>query len=156
MITNFKRVDNGQLREAAFRELLTGARYPTRNVDQNMADLRAQIAANEKGREELLRMVEHFGLDVVRAYMGHVQDNAEESVRRVITALKPGSFELKLDNGACVKVAISVDRPRREATIDFVAGSHLLVAQCPPARQPLLTRPAGPVQPRHADPVADA
>ena len=78
---------------------------------QNVADLRAQVAANEKGREELLNMVDHFGLDVVQAYMQHVQDNAEESVRRVITRLSDGAFEYRLDNGAVIRVRIS-GRPR--------------------------------------------
>jgi 5-oxoprolinase (ATP-hydrolysing) len=107
------------LRERELRELLGAGRYPARNVEQNVADLRAQIAANEKGREELLKMVRHFGLDTVRAYMTHVQDNADESVRRVIAALSDGRFELTLDNGAVIRVAIAVDRSRREAKIDF-------------------------------------
>jgi 5-oxoprolinase (ATP-hydrolysing) len=97
-----------------------------RNVEQNIADLRAQVAANEKGVQELRRMVEHFGLDVVRAYMQHVQDNAEESVRRVIDVLKDGSFELPLDNGAVIRVAIRIDRARRAARIDFTGTSNQL------------------------------
>ncbi|MFC5478362.1 hydantoinase B/oxoprolinase family protein [Massilia suwonensis] len=121
LIDNFKLVDgrDGVLREAEARALLQGARYPARNPDQNMADLRAQVAANQKGVEELHRMVAHFGLDVVRAYMGHVQDNAEEAVRRVIGALKDGSFTVELDNGARIAVAITVDRAARSARIDF-------------------------------------
>ncbi len=106
--------------------LLTSGAYPARNPQQNLADLRAQIAANEKGREELLRMVEQFGLDVVRAYMQHVQDNAEESVRRVITRLKDGEFDYKLDNGALIRVRIEVDREDRSATIDFTGSSNQL------------------------------
>ncbi|MCL4748090.1 MAG: hydantoinase B/oxoprolinase family protein, partial [Burkholderiaceae bacterium] len=124
LITNFRLVERGRIREHELRELLAGARHPARNVEQNVADLRAQIAANEKGREELLRMVRHFGLDTVRAYMGHVQDNAEESVRRVIAALSDGSFELRLDNEAVIRVAIAVDRERREARIDFSGTSE--------------------------------
>jgi 5-oxoprolinase (ATP-hydrolysing) len=93
--------------------------YPSRNPQQNMADLKAQIAANEKGVQELRRMVEQFGLGVVQAYMGHVQDNAEESVRRVITQLKDGAFTLPLDNGAQIRVAIRVDAAQRTAEIDF-------------------------------------
>jgi len=93
--------------------------YPSRNPAQNMADLRAQIAANEKGVQELTRMVEQFGLDVVQAYMGHVQDNAEESVRRVITHLKSGRFTLPLDNGAQISVSIEVNATERSAVIDF-------------------------------------
>ena len=116
----------GRIREAELMALLTAGAYPARNPQQNLADLRAQIAANEKGREELLRMVEQFGLDVVRAYMQHVQDNAEESVRRVITRLKDGAFDYKLDNGALIRVRIAVDRPSRSATIDFTGSSDQL------------------------------
>ena len=128
LITNFKLVDglNGVLREDAARELLTGARYPARNPDQNMADLRAQVAANQKGVEELGKMVAVYGLDVVRAYMGHVQDNAEEAVRRVISALKDGSFHYALDNGAHIDVAIRVDAAARSAVVDFTGTSGQL------------------------------
>jgi len=119
LLTDFPLVRAGRMREAELREALASARWPARNPDQNLADLRAQVAANEKGREELLKMVQHFGLDVVRAYMGHVQDNAEASVRRVIGALKDGAFELPLDNGARICVRIAVDRARRAATVDF-------------------------------------
>ena len=123
LLTDFALVRAGRMREAEMLEALAGARWPARNPQQNLADLRAQIAANEKGREELLKMVQHFGLDVVRAYMGHVQDNAEASVRRVIGALKDGAFELTLDNGAVIRVSIAVDRARRSAVIDFVGTS---------------------------------
>ena len=116
----------GRIREAELMELLTSGPYPARNPQQNLADLRAQIAANEKGREELLKMVEQFGLDVVRAYMQHVQDNAEESVRRVITQLKDGEFDYPLDNGALIRVRIKVDRESRSATIDFTGSSDQL------------------------------
>jgi 5-oxoprolinase (ATP-hydrolysing) len=128
LIDNFKLVDgsDGILREDAARVLLTSARYPARNPDQNMADLRAQVAANQKGVEELHRMVAHFGLDVVRAYMGHVQDNAEEAVRRVISALKDGQYSYALDNGARIEVAIRVDRAKRSAEIDFTGTSAQL------------------------------
>jgi 5-oxoprolinase (ATP-hydrolysing) len=128
LIDNFKLVDglDGLLREAAVAALLTGARYPARNPDQNMADLRAQVAANQKGVDELRKMVAHFGLDVVRAYMGHVQDNAEEAVRRVITALKDGQYCLDLDNGARINVAIRVDQATRSAEIDFTGTSDQL------------------------------
>ena len=119
LITNFKLVERGRMREAELRALLAGAKHPARNIDQNLADLRAQIAANEKGREELLKMVRHFGLDVVSAYMRHVQDNAQESVRRVIDVLSDGAFELRLDNGARIRVAIRVDHATRSARIDF-------------------------------------
>ncbi|MEN3277474.1 MAG: hypothetical protein V7631_3264, partial [Massilia sp.] len=128
LINNFKLIDgqDGVLREEEVRALLTGARYPARNPDQNLADLRAQVAANQKGVEELRRMVEHFGLDVVRAYMGHVQDNAEEAVRRVIGALKDGDFTVDLDNGAKIAVAVRVDRAARSARIDFSGTSAQL------------------------------
>jgi 5-oxoprolinase (ATP-hydrolysing) len=113
----------GRLLEAECMAQLQSGPYPARNPQQNLADLKAQIAANEKGREELLRMVEQFGLDVVQAYMRHVQDNAEESVRRVITALHDGAFEYTLDNGAVIRVRIDVDRKTRSATIDFTGTS---------------------------------
>ncbi len=116
----------GRLREAECLAVLTGGPHPARNPQQNLADLKAQIAANEKGREELLRMVDAFGLDVVQAYMRHVQDNAEESVRRVITVLHDGAFDYRLDNGALIRVKITVDRNRREATIDFTGTSPQL------------------------------
>ncbi|NNG25809.1 hydantoinase B/oxoprolinase family protein [Telluria aromaticivorans] len=128
LIDNFKLVDgvDGILREQETRELLASARYPARNPDQNMADLRAQVAANQKGVEELHKMVAHFGLDVVRAYMGHVQDNAEEAVRRVISALKDGQYSYDLDNGARIEVAIRVDRDKRCAEVDFTGTSSQL------------------------------
>ena len=128
LIDNFKLVDglDGVLREQEARALLTGARYPARNPDQNMADLRAQVAANQKGVEELHKMVGYYGLDVVRAYMGHVQDNAEEAVRRVISALKDGRYSYDLDNGARIEVAIRVDRDTRSAEIDFTGTSGQL------------------------------
>jgi 5-oxoprolinase (ATP-hydrolysing) len=123
LIDNFKLVDAGIYREAEMRAILDGAKYPARNTDQNIADLRAQLAANEKGVFELGKMVGHFGLDVVRAYMGHVQDNAEESVRRVIDVLKDGSFTYPMDNGQQVKVSITIDKPNRSATVDFTGTS---------------------------------
>ena len=128
LINNFKLVDgaDGVLREEAARALLSGARYPARNPDQNMADLRAQVAANQKGVEELGKMVAYYGLEVVRAYMGHVQDNAEEAVRRVISALKDGSFHYRLDNGAHIDVAIRVDQASRSAEVDFTGTSGQL------------------------------
>ncbi|MBC7434674.1 MAG: hydantoinase B/oxoprolinase family protein [Bdellovibrionales bacterium] len=123
-INNVKLVQQGVLREAEMVELLKSGKYPSRNPQQNMADLKAQIAANEKGVQELRKMVEQFGLDVVQAYMGHVQDNAEESVRRVVTRLKDGSFTLPLDNGAQIKVAIRVNAAARSAEIDFTGTSQ--------------------------------
>ncbi|HEX5343446.1 MAG TPA: hydantoinase B/oxoprolinase family protein [Duganella sp.] len=126
LINNFKLVDGGRMLEDETRALLAGAQYPARNPDQNLADLRAQIAANQKGVEELHKMVAHFGLDVVQAYMGHVQDNAEEAVRRVISALKDGAFTLPLDNGAQIQVAVRVDQASRSAEIDFTGTSPQL------------------------------
>ncbi|HWM47153.1 MAG TPA: hydantoinase B/oxoprolinase family protein [Xanthobacteraceae bacterium] len=122
-IDNFKLVDRGRFREAELNELLTGARYPARNPPQNVNDLKAQIAANEKGVQELRRMVAHFSLPVVKAYMQHVQDNAAESVRRVIDRLHDSSFTYEMDQGTVVKVKISVDREKREATVDFTGTS---------------------------------
>ncbi len=118
-INNFLLVERGVLREAEMIALLKSGPYPSRNPAQNMADLKAQIAANEKGVQELRKMVGQFSLEVVLAYMNHVQDNAEESVRRVITRLKNGEFTLPLDNGAQIQVAIRVDTHHRSAEIDF-------------------------------------
>jgi 5-oxoprolinase (ATP-hydrolysing) len=122
-IDNVKLVDRGALREAEILALLASGPYPARNPAQNLADLKAQIAANEKGVQELHKMVAHFGLAVVQAYMRHVQDNAEESVRRVITRLKDGQFTLPLDNGAQICVAIRVNAAQRSAVIDFTGTS---------------------------------
>ncbi len=126
LIDNFKLVDGGRYREAETIALLSSGRYPARNVKQNLADLRAQIAANEKGTQELHKMVEHFGLDVVNAYMGHVQDNAEEAVRRVIDVLKDGEFRYEMDNGGVICVRIEIDRAGRRAVIDFTGTSAQL------------------------------
>jgi 5-oxoprolinase (ATP-hydrolysing) len=126
LIDNFLLVEQGRFREKETVALLASGKYPVRNVQQNVADLRAQIAANEKGVQELGRMVEHFGLDVVRAYMRHVQDNAEESVRRVIGVLKDGSFDYPLDNGARIRVQIKIGPDRRSARIDFTGTSAQL------------------------------
>jgi 5-oxoprolinase (ATP-hydrolysing) len=123
LIDNFLMVEEGRLRERETMEVLTSGRYPCRNPTQNMADLAAQIAACETGVQEVRKMVAHFGLDVVQAYMGHVQDNAEESVRRVLDVLKPGAFAYPLDNGSEIRVRITVDRQAREATIDFTGTS---------------------------------
>jgi len=123
LIDNFLLVEHGVFRETEIRKLLSSGQYPCRNLDQNIQDLTAQVAANETGIRELRTMVEHFGLSVVQAYMGHVQDNAEESVRRVLDVLKDGSFTYAMDNGAEIKVAITIDRDHREATIDFTGTS---------------------------------
>jgi 5-oxoprolinase (ATP-hydrolysing) len=126
LIDNFLLVEQGKFREKETIALLTSGRYPVRNVQQNIADLRAQIAANQKGVHELSRMVADFGLDVVRAYMRHVQDNAEESVRRVIGVLKDGEFDYPLDNGARIRVRIEIGKDRRSAKIDFSGTSAQL------------------------------
>ena len=126
LIDNWLLVADGVLREAEAVRLLRSARYPSRNPDTNIADLRAQIAANEKGVAELHRMVEHYGLDVVRAYMGYVQDNAEEAVRRVIPGLRDGECRYELDNGAVIKVAVRIDPRARTAEIDFTGTSPQL------------------------------
>jgi 5-oxoprolinase (ATP-hydrolysing) len=122
-IDNFKLVDRGTFREQALYDLLTKAKYPARNPLQNVNDLKAQIAANEKGVQELHKMVTLFGLDVVDAYMGHVQDNADESVRRVIDALHDCEFSYELDQGNVIAVKITVDKSKREATVDFTGTS---------------------------------
>jgi 5-oxoprolinase (ATP-hydrolysing) len=126
LIDNWLLVEDGRLREAETTGLLTTAEYPSRDPATNLADLRAQIAANAKGIDELRALTAHFGLDVVRAYMGHVQENAAESVRRVITALHDGEFTYELDNGARVAVAVRVNRAERTAEIDFTGTSPQL------------------------------
>ena len=126
LIDNFLLVEEGRLREQETVALLSSGKYPVRNVQQNLADLQAQIAANEKGVQALREMVAHFGLEVVRAYMRHVQDNAEESVRRVIGVLKDGTFELPLDNGALIRVRIAIGADRRSALVDFAGTSAQL------------------------------
>jgi 5-oxoprolinase (ATP-hydrolysing) len=120
---NFKLVDGGRFREQALYAALTGAKYPARNPLQNVNDLKAQIAANEKGVQELRKMVAQFGLEVVKAYMQHVQDNAAESVRRVIERLHDSSFAYEMDQGTFIRVKITVDKEKREATVDFTGTS---------------------------------
>ncbi len=122
-IDNFKLVDRGRFADKALHALLTGGKYPARNPQQNINDLKAQIAANEKGVQELRRMVRHFTLPVVRAYMGHVQDNAAESVRRVIDRLHDSAFAVEMDQGTVIKARISVDKKKRRATVDFAGTS---------------------------------
>ncbi len=123
LFDNWLLVRDGRLREEETRELLTSAAYPSRAPDTNLADLRAQIAANEKGIEELRRMVDQFGLDVVQAYMRHVRDNAEESVRRIVAELTDGEYRYETDGGAVIQVALRVDRRERSAVIDFAGTS---------------------------------
>ena len=123
LIDNFRLVEKGRFREAELIDLLTSHPYPVRNVTQNVADLKAQIAANEKGVADLRKMVRDFGLDVVEAYMGHVQDNAAESVARVVSTLSDCSYEYPTDTGQVIRVKISVDRENRRATVDFTGTS---------------------------------
>ena len=122
-IDNFKLVDRGRFREKELYALLTGGKYPARNPLQNVNDIKAQIAANEMGVRELRKMVRHFTLPVARAYMRHVQDNAAESVRRVIDRLHDSAFAIETDQGNTIKVRITVDKKRREATVDFTGTS---------------------------------
>ncbi len=122
-IDNFKLVDRGRFREKELYALLNGATYPARNPLQNVNDIKAQIAANEKGVQELRKMVRHFTWPVVRAYMRHVQDNAAESVRRVVDRLHDSAFEVETDQGAKIKVRIAVDKKKREAIVDFTGTS---------------------------------
>jgi 5-oxoprolinase (ATP-hydrolysing) len=127
LIDNFRIVSRGVFQEQALIKLLTDHPYPVRNVHQNVADLKAQIAANEKGVAELRKMVSHFGLDTVTAYMGHVQDNAAESVRRVLERLPDTSeYAYPTDTGQTIKVKITVDRAKREATVDFTGTSPVM------------------------------
>jgi 5-oxoprolinase (ATP-hydrolysing) len=119
VIDDFLLVDGGRFREAEFRALLAGARHPARSPDVNVADIKAQVAANEKGVQELSRAIGEFGLETVRAYMGHVMDNAEESVRRVLDRLPDGAFATRIDDGTPLVVAVRVDRAARRAVIDF-------------------------------------
>ncbi|MER6571562.1 hydantoinase B/oxoprolinase family protein [Streptomyces sp. NPDC001093] len=123
LFDNWLLVRDGHFREDETRQLLTSARYPSRDPDTNLADLRAQIAANEKGIHELRRVIEQFGLDVVHAYMRHVQDNAEECVRRIIATLDDGEHRYETDNGAVIQVALHIDRERRSAVLDFTGTS---------------------------------
>jgi len=123
LFDNFKLVDEGVFLEDKLRAHLASGRYPARQPDHNVADLKAQIAAGEKGVREVRRMIDAFGLDVVHAYMGHVQDNAEEQVRRVIAVLSDGEFGYDLDEGGHIHVKISFDKEKREATVDFTGTS---------------------------------
>ncbi|MEU6576523.1 hydantoinase B/oxoprolinase family protein [Streptomyces sp. NPDC046805] len=126
LFDNWLLAENGRFREEETRHLLTEAPYPSRNPETNLADLRAQIAANHKGVDEVGRMIENFGLDVVQAYMRHVQDNAEDAVRRVIDALDDGEYAYETDAGAVIRVRVRVDRDHRRAAIDFTGTSAQL------------------------------
>ncbi|MFJ3405506.1 hydantoinase B/oxoprolinase family protein [Promicromonospora sp. NPDC090134] len=126
LLDNWLLVQGGRFREAETRDLLASARWPSRGIDTNLADLRAQVAANAKGVEEIHAMVARYGLDVVQAYMRHVQDNAAEAVRRVIDTLSDGELEYTTDSGATIAVHVRVDRAARRATIDFTGTSAQL------------------------------
>ena len=123
LLDDVQLVAKGKILESEIEEIFTNNKYPTRNFHHNLGDLKAQIAANEKGVQELHNMVRHFGLDVVTAYMQHVQDNAEETVRRVIDTLHDSSFEYEMDIGATIKVSITVDKTARTAKLDFTGTS---------------------------------
>ena len=178
VIDDFLLCSEREFREDAFRALLASARHPARSPDVNVADIKAQVAANEKGVAELGLVVERYGWDTVRAYMGHVMDNAEEGVRRVIDRLDDGSFAYRMDDGAVLSVSVTVDRAARSATVDFTGTSSqnagnfnappavvravvlytfrcLVGADIPlndgclkPMAQPATTRQAAPTQPR--------
>ncbi|MFF3335836.1 hydantoinase B/oxoprolinase family protein [Streptomyces sp. NPDC002888] len=126
LFDNWLLAENGRFREEETHRLLTEAPHPSRNPKTNLADLRAQIAANQKGVDEVGRMIRDFGLDVVQAYMKHVQDNAEEAVRRVIDALDDGEYAYETDSGAVIRVRVRVDRENRSATVDFTGTSPQL------------------------------
>ncbi|MCT7964248.1 hydantoinase B/oxoprolinase family protein [Laspinema sp. D1] len=126
LLDNVQIVKAGKFQESHLLEILTTAEYPARNTDQNIADLQAQIAANERGVQELKKMVEYYGLKTVESYMGYVQDNAEESVRRAIAVLKNGDFTYLMDDGGEIHVKISIDKNSRSATIDFTGTSEQL------------------------------
>jgi 5-oxoprolinase (ATP-hydrolysing) len=119
VIDNLLIVDGGEFRESLFRALLSGARYPARAPDVNVADIKAQIAANAAGVRDLLRVVQQYGWDTVHAYLGHVMDNAAESVRRVLDRVGEGEFAYTMDDGSRLCVAICIDREKRRAKIDF-------------------------------------
>ncbi len=124
LIDDVQLIDQGRFLESEIREVLLGAKYPVRNIEQNLADIKAQVAANEKGVQELRAIVDHFGLDVVTAYMQHVQDNAEGAVRQVLKALKDGHFRYEMDDGNAIEVSISVNQSERRAVVDFTGTSE--------------------------------
>jgi N-methylhydantoinase B len=126
LFDNFLLVNQGNFQETAVRDLLLNHTYPARNPDQNIADFKAQIAANERGVQELRKMVNQYGGETVQAYMQFVQDNAEEAVRRAINLLKDGSFNYTMDNGANIQVKVTINRENRSAIIDFTGTSAQL------------------------------
>ena len=141
LIDPFRLVDRGTFREQPFRELLGSAKYPARQPNQNVADMQAQLAANVRGVTEVRNMIAQYGLDTVLAYMGHVQDNAEESVRQAISVLSDGSFVCEMDSGLHVNVNITVNTEERHAVVDFTGtseqGAHNFNAPGRPFREQL-------------------
>lgn len=126
LIDNVLVVEHGRFLDAEVTALLSSGEWPSRNVGQNIADLKAQIAACAKGASELARISRDYGSDVVAAYMGHVQDHAEEAVRRLIAKLSDGHFRYAMDNEAVVEVRVTIDRAARAATVDFAGTSAQL------------------------------
>ncbi|MDG1437958.1 MAG: hydantoinase B/oxoprolinase family protein, partial [Emcibacteraceae bacterium] len=126
LFDDFLLAEKGSFNEDALYAALTSSKYPARNPAQNIADLKGQIAANEKGLRELSRITNHYGVGTVTAYMMHVQNNAEEAVRRVIHKLKDADYNYPLDNGAHIRVKVSVDQEARSATLDFTGTSAQL------------------------------
>ena len=123
LLDNFLLVEAGNFRDAAIREILTNHKYPARNIEQNIADFQAQIAANNRGIRELHKMIDRYGVETVKNYMQFVQDNAEEAVKKVINVLQDGNFTVQLDNDAKIKIAIRIDRQKHRAIIDFTGTS---------------------------------
>ena len=126
LIDNFLLVDQGHFRANEMRELLGSGPHPARNIDQNLADLTAQIAACARGAAGLEAACAEHGRDVVAAYMQHVHANAEEAVRRLVARLEDGSFQLEMDSGAVIAVAVTIDRAARHVTVDFTGTSAQL------------------------------
>ena len=126
LFDNFLLVEEGHFNETAVRKILSNHTYPARNIKQNIADFKAQIAANNRGVTELLKMVQQYGLNTVQTYMQFVQDNAELAVKKAIASLKDGKFSYKMDNGAIIKVKVTLDKDNSRATVDFTGTSPQL------------------------------
>ncbi len=124
LLNNLRLVSEGHFNESEIRDRLSAGAYPARNADQNIADLRAQAAANQQGVTALYQICQHYGIDTVQAYMQHVQDHAEEAVRQVIDLLKDGAFTTTFDDGSTIQVRIQIDKQKRQATLDFSGSSE--------------------------------
>ncbi|MHC4277186.1 MAG: hydantoinase B/oxoprolinase family protein [Planctomycetota bacterium] len=124
LIDGMKLVEGARFLEKNIRDVLTGGEYPARNPDQNIADIKAQLAANETGVRELMKLLDEYGLDVVNAYMDHIQNNAESAVRKAIKNLHSGSFEYPMDDGSVIRVSVTVDKKQEKATVDFTGTSR--------------------------------